>query len=405
MAMAMGWGAPAASAAPTWLAPFDLDGPLEAKPSGGGYLPSMSQALVGQDDNGDVFVLTREWDGSNVRVALVERLRDGTIHKQLVSPAGTDVNGFTSSLAVAATGAVIVGWQNTSGGPLTVATGQAGQDLVVAPSFGVVSTYSVAAGQGGDLAVAFTPSLNAPVQVARQAPGGSLGAPVAIAGSSSVGQTVAITPAGETVVAWSKATTAATNRFTYEVDWSAAPRGAAFSVVAQIPGSAGTPPSSDNSGDGGQISALASDGAGTVHALYGFGHRSGFTPTTDGDAFLASRPAGGAFTAGAIIPGTHINEIVNGGQLWADRAGDLLFSQSVANKVFVARPARHGRPGSIRTPGTASAEARVSRWARPGRRARRTSPAPLVARWSNARSTSTAPSALRRPSPRSAVPR
>lgn len=338
VAIALGCGAPAASAAPTWLAPFDLDGPMAAKPNGsGGYLSSTSQALVGQDDNGDVLVLTREWDGSNVRVALVQRLRDGTIHRQLVSPAGTDVNGFVQ-LAVAATGAVIVGWQTTASGPLTVATGQAGQDLVVAPSYGVVSTYMVAAGQGGDLAVAFTPSLNAPVQVARQAPGGSLGAPAAIVGSSGIGQFVAMTPGGETVVAWTKGTLTPTNRVTYEVDWVAAARGAAFSAPALLPGSAGTPPSSDNSANGGQASSLVSDGAGTVYAVYSFGTRSAMSPLTLGDVYLATRPAGGAFAAGVIIPGTHLNEINIGGALWADRAGDLLFSQSLAGKVFVRKP-------------------------------------------------------------------
>src|SRR4051794_36688116 len=102
-----------AQAAPTWLAPFVLNGPQAAKSNGGGsYTYSMIQSSGAMDDDGDLFVVNREYDGANYRMAVVERLRDGTTHKQLVSPAGSDVDLATSpQIAVAGTGAVIVAWK------------------------------------------------------------------------------------------------------------------------------------------------------------------------------------------------------------------------------------------------------------------------------------------------------
>jgi hypothetical protein len=329
-----------AHAAPTWLTPFTLDGPLPAPQSGGQPISAVFGTPAAADAAGDFFVANREWDGTHFRAVLTERLHDGTMHRQTLSSANGDVDSIVT-IAAAPGGEVIAAW--TENGILFVATGQAGTDLATSPSLGPATVpFQVAAGDGGDLAVAFSPALGSAVSVARRPPGGTLSSAASITGSENRNFALSLTPAGETVVAWTHLTTVPTARSTAEIDWASAARAGTFSAPTTVPGSTGSAPTSDSTTNGGTDPSLAVDGAGNTYVAYAFGTQSVsmLFPTYAGDLRLSVRPPGGSFGAGASLPDSAITSGVNSGfpTVFSDSAGDVLVRQFFGGaRVFVRR--------------------------------------------------------------------
>ncbi len=344
-----------APAAPTWLPATTLAGPLPTKVIGVDHFASTSPGpAAGFDADGDLFVAFRQWDGTHYRVGVVQRLRDGTTRTQTLGTATSDVDPGSVVLAVSESGDAIVAWTENAGMVFS-AIGHAGQDLAATGLIGTAATFAdgalldVKAGDAGDLAVVFESATPGLILVARRAPGGTLGGATAIPGSLASIAFAAITPGGETVVAWTKQTTAATGRITDEVDVSTAPRAGTFGLGAAIAGTVGPAPTADNEERGGQIRTLAVDAAGTVHALVTVSDRFGMNAT--GDLHVALRPAGGAFGAVTAIAGTTTSTFGGGipGQLWTDHAGDELI-EVFNGATFVGR-AYTRRPGGGFAPG------------------------------------------------------
>ncbi len=344
-----------AAAAPQWLPATTLVGPLPTKVVGVNHAPSMAPGPgAAFDADGDLFVAYRQWDGSHYRVGVAQRLRGGAVSTQTLGTPGADVDAGSVVLAVSRNGDAIVAWTENAG-MVFAALGHAGADLVATSLIGTAvnsnstSQFNVAAGDGGDLAIVFQSTAPGTILVARRGPGGPLGGATAIPGSLTSSSAMAITPAGETVVAWTKQTTTATARVTDEVDSSAAPRAGTFPAPALVPGTSGPTPTNDNEEQGGQIRILATDAAGTIHALTVQAHRIG--SNTAGDLRVALRPAGAAFGAAAVIPGTATATSIGGitGGLWPDRAGDELI-EAFDGLTFVPR-AYTRRPGGGFAPG------------------------------------------------------
>jgi hypothetical protein len=344
-----------AAAAPQWLPATTLVGPLPTKLVGVSHISSMSPSPVaGFDADGDLFVAYRQWDGSHYRVGVTQRMRGGALSTQTLGTPGADVDARSVVLAVSRNGDAIVSWTE-SAGMVFAALGHAGADLVATGLIGTAvnsaspSQFNVAAGDAGDLAIVFQSTAPGTLLVARRGPGGPLGGATAIPGSLTSFSAMAITPAGETVVAWTKQTTTPTARVTDEVDTSSAPRAGTFPAPAVVPGTTGPTPASDNEEQGGQIRVLATDGAGTIHALTTQSHKVG--SNTTGDLRVALRPAGGAFGAATVVPGTATTTSVVGitGGLWTDRAGDELI-EALADVTFVPL-AYTRRPGGGFAPG------------------------------------------------------
>ncbi len=344
--------APSAGASPPWGPAYTLNGPLATPTSGSNHFQVVNNTPVGLDNAGDLVAADIEWDGSHNRAVAITRPFGHGPKKQFLSAPGTDAIQASVRVAVAANGDAVVAWLQSPGFHLYAAIGRPGKTFTVTGPIGAVNPLftfvTLAAGDAGDFAIAFEP-FGGDINVARRAPGGGFGPATPVTGASAISGSLAVTPAGETVLAWTKGTTGSgTGRTNEEVDWSASKRGGTFSLPATMPGTAGTA-QQDYHTTGGESAGLAVDGSGRTHALVAFMDTNTQTSLVSGELMHASRPAGGTFsTAAPIALSNVITNSPIGGSIWADRAGDLLVQENVPGygaPVFVRRAG-----GSFSTP-------------------------------------------------------
>ncbi|MCA1677445.1 MAG: PKD domain-containing protein, partial [Actinobacteria bacterium] len=348
-----GW-APAALAAPTWLAPLDLS-------AAGGHTSSPDVAMNGA---GDSVAVWGHSNGTNSVVQAAVRPAGGSFLATVdLSAAGQEA--FSPQVALDAAGDTVAVWERSDGTNNVVqaafrpANGPFSAPVDVSATGENAFSPQIALDAAGNAIVVwrrFT-GTNSVVQAAVRPAGGSFSTPVDVSatGQNAFSPQVAVNAAGAAIAVWQR-----DNGTNTIIQAAVRPAGGSFSAPVDVSASTPTPSNSECVIiDCSQVPQVALDAAGDAVAVWRRSNGTNYVVQA------AVRPTGGAFSAPVDLSAAGQDASVP--QVALDAAGDAVavWKRSNGSNYVVqaaVRPAggSFSAPVDLSAPGQEASEPRVA---------------------------------------------